>query len=58
MNSKSSVEKIEQVLAAKKVFRDSQATKTWEERVKAIAKMNSADTFAKKSMMISVLRKK
>jgi hypothetical protein len=38
---------------AKQSFRDAQRTRTWEERVAAIERMNAANKFAKQSRIAS-----
>ena len=41
------------IVNAKQSFRDSQRSRTWEERVAAIARMNAANKIARKARAVS-----
>ena len=51
MRTNSDKEKMAYIVAAKTAFRVEQASKTWEQRVQAIARMNAADKLAKAAML-------
>lgn len=53
-------EKLALLIAAKESFRADQRTRTWEERVEAIARMNAASKLAKAGMRetLAAARKK
>ena len=51
-------EKMAYIVAAKAAFRVDQQNLTWEQRVRAIARMNQADKLAKAAMRNSMNRKK
>ena len=50
MDVNSDKEKMTHIVAAKAAFRVEQASKTWEQRVQAIVRMNAADKLAKAAM--------
>ena len=58
MSTKSDKEKLAHIIKAKSTFRADQASKTWEQRVQAISRMNAADKLAKASMLKTASRKK
>ena len=58
MSMNSDKEKMAHIVAAKSSFRADQKSKTWEQRVQAIARMNAADKLAKAAMVKSTSRKK
>ena len=57
MSTNADKEKMAQIVAAKASFRADQGSKTWEQRVKTIARMNAADKLAMAAMMNSMKRK-
>ncbi len=58
MRTNSDKEKMAYIVAAKASFRIDQKNKSWEQRVQAIARMNSADKLAKAAMLNSTNRQK
>ena len=58
MSTNADKEKMAKIVAAKASFRADQGSKTWEQRVKTIARMNAADKLAKAAMLNSMKRKK
>ena len=51
MRTNSDKEKMAYIVAMKAAFRVEQASKTWVQRVQAIARMNVADKLAKAAML-------
>ena len=58
MSTNADKEKMALIVAAKASFRADQGSKTWEQRVQAIVRMNTSDKLAKVAMMKTTNRKK
>ena len=51
MNLITDVERVAFIVSAKESFREAQRTRTWEQRVAAIARMNAANKIANKKLL-------